>query len=259
MPDLDVPAGEDLLDVTAHSDLEGTALDGDPLDVTVAAPADTVEDVAAAAQDAGKALDFDLNLDAPEPAAEEGNLLDFEPGLDKAGEGGVELDLTAGLETPAGGEDAGLELDAGASGEISLDDLGAGDSGELSLDDLGAGDSGEPGLDDTGTGGSGELSLDDLGAGDSGGLSLEDPGTGEGGLELVLDEDDGGDQTVFVPRSDGGQEQSAEDEIATKLDLAKAYVELGDQDSARGILDEIGSAGSPDQQRQAQELRQQIS
>lgn len=278
MPDLDVPAGEDLLDVTAHSDLEGTALDGDPLDVTVAAPADTVEDVAAAAQDAGKALDFDLNLDAPAPAAEEGNLLDFEPGLDKAGEGGVELDLTAGLETSAGGDDAGLELDAGTesqgedmglsldtagdageSGEISLDDLGAGDSGELSLDDLGAGDSGELSLDDTGTGGSGELSLDDLGAGDSGGLSLEDAGTGEGGLELVLDEDDGGDQTVFVPRSDGGQEQSAEDEIATKLDLAKAYVELGDQDSARGILDEIGSAGSPDQQRQAQELRQQIS
>ena len=29
------------------------------------------------------------------------------------------------------------------------------------------------------------------------------------------------------------EEQSAEDEIATKLDLAKAYVELGDKDSAK--------------------------
>ena len=55
------------------------------------------------------------------------------------------------------------------------------------------------------------------------------------------------------------QEQSAEDEIATKLDLAKAYVELGDNDSAKGILDEIIADGNDQQRRQAEELLQQMS
>jgi len=78
-------------------------------------------------------------------------------------------------------------------------------------------------------------------------------------LELVDegdDEDD--DKTVFVPKSSGMQEQSQEDEISTKLDLAKAYVELGDSDSARTILQEIMNEGTEEQQQQAQELLNQV-
>lgn len=78
-------------------------------------------------------------------------------------------------------------------------------------------------------------------------------------LELVDDEDDGDDdKTVFVPKSSGTQEQSQEDEISTKLDLAKAYVELGDSDSARTILQEIMNEGTEEQQQQAQELLNQV-
>jgi pilus assembly protein FimV len=73
-----------------------------------------------------------------------------------------------------------------------------------------------------------------------------------------VDDSEGEDRTVFVPRSAQPEEQSAEDEIATKLDLAKAYVELGDKDSAKTILDEVMAEGDDSQRQQAQELLEQI-
>lgn len=48
------------------------------------------------------------------------------------------------------------------------------------------------------------------------------------------------------------------DEISTKLDLAKAYIDMGDQESALSILDEVAEDGSEDQQREASALRRQI-
>jgi pilus assembly protein FimV len=66
------------------------------------------------------------------------------------------------------------------------------------------------------------------------------------------------DTTVVVPRSSGGA-QSDEDEIATQMDLAKAYIELGNSDSAKTILDEIVAIGNDAQRRQAQELLGQIT
>jgi pilus assembly protein FimV len=45
-----------------------------------------------------------------------------------------------------------------------------------------------------------------------------------------------------------------ENGMAAKLDLAKVYVEIGDQDNAQVILQEIISQGSPQQQLEAQEL-----
>jgi pilus assembly protein FimV len=44
------------------------------------------------------------------------------------------------------------------------------------------------------------------------------------------------------------------DETATKLDLARAYIEMGDQDSARGILEEVVAEGSDSQRGEATEL-----
>ena len=43
-------------------------------------------------------------------------------------------------------------------------------------------------------------------------------------------------------------------EIATKLDLAKAYMEMGDRDAARGFLDEVLKEGNESQRKQASEL-----
>lgn len=49
------------------------------------------------------------------------------------------------------------------------------------------------------------------------------------------------------------------DEVGTKLDLAKAYVDMGDSDGARSILDEVMEEGDDDQKTQAEELLSQLS
>jgi pilus assembly protein FimV len=54
----------------------------------------------------------------------------------------------------------------------------------------------------------------------------------------------------------GGAQQW--DETATKLDLAKAYIDMGDAEGARSILDEVMSEGTEQQKKQARELAAQI-
>lgn len=48
------------------------------------------------------------------------------------------------------------------------------------------------------------------------------------------------------------------DSAGTKLDLARAYIDMGDQDGARDILGEVLVEGNDDQQRQANELLENI-
>jgi pilus assembly protein FimV len=47
---------------------------------------------------------------------------------------------------------------------------------------------------------------------------------------------------------------SGTDEVATKLDLARAYIDMGDQDGARDILDEVVKDGDDTQRLEAQDL-----
>ncbi len=44
------------------------------------------------------------------------------------------------------------------------------------------------------------------------------------------------------------------DEVATKLDLARAYIDMGDKDGAKDILEEVVSEGNDEQKVEAQEL-----
>ncbi len=74
-------------------------------------------------------------------------------------------------------------------------------------------------------------------------------------VDYMADDDD---KTVFIPRSASSEQQSLEDEVSTKLDLAKAYVELGDNDSAKTILDEIVAEGNDEQKQVAKQLLDQI-
>jgi pilus assembly protein FimV len=63
---------------------------------------------------------------------------------------------------------------------------------------------------------------------------------------------------AFVPAEVQVGEQTLEDEVATKLDLLKAYVELGDKDSAKTISDEIMDVGNDEQRQQAENLLEQV-
>lgn len=58
--------------------------------------------------------------------------------------------------------------------------------------------------------------------------------------------------------ADDEQDSQESDEVTTKLDLAKAYIEMGDAEGARSILDEVLEEGSETQKAQAHELLQQV-
>jgi pilus assembly protein FimV len=205
-------------------------------------------------------------------------VIDFEGSGDAdENEGGLTLDPEA---DQAAGETE-TAPDSHLAGELSLEEEQPEEGGELSLEmseETGTGED-QGALLDLTMGGAPQADEDtDEEAGEaSGGLSLEleteedQPGAEAPSLSLESIEEgpqadsgseqegEGGQATVFVPRSAESGEQSAEDEMATKLDLAKAYVELGDKDSAKNILEEIINDGSEEQRRQAQELLSQVS
>ena len=56
---------------------------------------------------------------------------------------------------------------------------------------------------------------------------------------------------------DGGG--SSMNEIGTKLDLARAYIDMGDPDGAKSILEEVIAEGNPQQKSEAQELIKHVS
>ena len=60
----------------------------------------------------------------------------------------------------------------------------------------------------------------------------------------------------ITPREIAGG--SKEEEFNTKLDLARAYVEMGDNDMARGLLQEVQKQGSDRQQQEAVSLLQRL-
>ncbi|MDO8596254.1 MAG: FimV/HubP family polar landmark protein [Sulfuricaulis sp.] len=68
--------------------------------------------------------------------------------------------------------------------------------------------------------------------------------------EVVLD---------ATPPAGEGQASAQWDETATKLDLAKAYIDMGDAEGARSILQEVMTEGNESQKKQAQDLSAQIA
>lgn len=70
--------------------------------------------------------------------------------------------------------------------------------------------------------------------------------------------DDSGDNTTMrVATSNLALPENAElaiNEVGTKLDLARAYLDMGDPDGARGILEEVIQEGNDNQQADARAL-----
>lgn len=67
--------------------------------------------------------------------------------------------------------------------------------------------------------------------------------------EAAIDEDDLEAELDFL---------SDTDEVATKLDLARAYIDMGDHDGAKDILDEVVQEGSDEQKKEAEELLSKV-
>ncbi len=197
---------------------------------------------AAAPAAAAPALDFDIGGGA-EPAADaktDSGGLDFDigsvalaaaPASDFASGGTLKLDTT---ETqPASG---GLDFDLGGGAED--------DSEKKMLMPRKA--PAAPAADPDAT-----VAMDfdlnlDLGSSKPEPAKAADAPIDLGGLSFDLGTPSGGES--------GGANDAKWQEVATKLDLAKAYQEMGDKDGARELLNEVVKEGDAAQQGQAQQM-----
>ena len=210
------------------------------------------------------APDLDMPAEAEAPSAED-NVIDFN------------METEGGEEAAPAGEEAAEGLDVGA--DLALD------SGEGTVDftldgvDLGAEveEESEKAASEAETVVAAKATEEDIqwdfetDAGDTGGggegLALETE-TAAGAMdELALDTEPDDTALAFeaeaAPDTSVAEDESEEsvqwDETATKLDLAKAYIDMGDAEGARSILDEVLAEGNETQKRQAQELAAQIA
>jgi pilus assembly protein FimV len=244
----------------------------DPVDVDISA-VDTVardESPAQVAEDAGS--DLSLQSSDLDDLSIGGDTISGEPDeseieFDLALEDTTEMDSLTIDET--------LELPKSDSADESLEDLAK--SMEESMADLDLSDD-ELGVDEEDD----ELDLSLTGSEASLDINFaSDPAETEPKLEFDIDDldlehmdqadtlaldltlsDDASplDQdAVEVPVDGDVEQQSDADEVDTKLNLAKAYIELGDNDGARSILDEVARDGSDAQQTEAQRLIDQLT
>jgi len=168
--------------------------------------------------------------------------------------GGMDFNLDMGGDAASAGESGGLDfnLDMGESSEAAP--AVAEETGSLDFDlDLGAGSdaASSPAASEM------EFSMDM--ASDS---VVDDAGSFDLGTSF-----DSGTQSLTQPTADDmtlgdlgdDLDIGGGDEVGTKLDLAKAYIDMGDPDGARSILDEVMSEGSDTQKSEAQSLLDQIA
>lgn len=92
-----------------------------------------------------------------------------------------------------------------------------------------------------------DFSFDIEESGNAEALPMEDGPDSEDPTQLLQDADDALDSL-----SDGS------DEVSTKLDLARAYIDMGDSEGAKGILEEVLSEGNDDQKSEAQDLMSKL-
>jgi pilus assembly protein FimV len=74
----------------------------------------------------------------------------------------------------------------------------------------------------------------------------------------VAEAGDEGEEILEMGEVAAVPEPVDEDEVATKLDLARAYVEMGDEDGARAILAEVAAEGSQAHRGDAENLLSQL-
>jgi len=225
-------------------------------------------------------LDTDLDTDKEQPAqtADVGGL-DFE--LDTDDETATDLQVEAASELDLSLDESGApsqdEVQSMPDLEFSLDiDEGSSAAAEVASSDetdqtmvINLDDS------DTATGEDGDsavdLTLDDIDSsvqdiakddlndetlaidlGDSLSFESMEGEDDDTAVDLALDVEDASDAGDLDLAAGG-------DEVGTKLDLARAYIDMGDPEGARSILDEVLDEGNDEQKQEAQKLIQQIA
>ncbi len=247
-------AGEDDLglDFDIGDNLDDGKGDSDELDLAIGIDSDDSQE--------HSGLDFEIEGGSDE-----------EPSGSSASEGGISSDV----DFEIGGDDHSVQklaIDTAFRGvfDESRAEAAGGDADD---DPLGiGGDSGELPRLDTDTEDAVDLTfLGDAAATHKGDvladLEFGDENTGDKGddsdrTEYMLRDVPSpriGDTDVAAEAASGSGSGTGElDDIQTKLDLAEAYIEMGDSDGARGILGEVMSEGSQTQQDQAKDLMEKL-
>lgn len=227
------------------------------------------------AEDAG--MDFDLGDFDFETSTATGTTSPVETVSEAEGSAAGEVSgetTFTGLETQAGAESTftGLETGTGAGAgeettftgletevmtEAGSDGTGA---GEAAVSDAGLGvESSEPeDLSDTQNDFDKALSELSQYVDTNFPSDGQEPEAGAGGEELALAAETAGADAMAAETEDSFA-ASPEDEVSTKLDLASAYIEMGDPDGARSILEEVLEEGNDMQKQEAQKLLAQVS
>lgn len=225
-------------EVPAIDDIGMAMTDSQVMDIGLETGVFAAADLSGTADSSSDDIDFNLDLGdslSSETTAAEPEM-DFNLDIGGGEEPAADLDFNLDMGTADSTEDAGLDFNL---------DIGGGEEASADLDfnlDTDTTDS----TDDGGL----DFDLDIGGGSDTADASLDfDTGTSdEGSLDLNLDAVDTADADM------GGS-----DEVGTKLDLAKAYIDMGDPEGARSILDEVMDEGSSTQKEEAQSLLGQIA
>jgi pilus assembly protein FimV len=176
-------------------------------------------------------IDFNLNFESEAPAPSAPSGLDFSFDTESATSQSAESGAAAG----------DLGMDFSVSEPSSSHDTTS--LMDFSLDNAEDTSSSSSGIDFTASGADSDSGSIEFNASETSGLSFEsDSETGESeNAELA---------EATLP---------GWDETATKLDLAKAYIDMGDSEGARSILEEVIAEGNDQQKKQARELSSQIA
>jgi pilus assembly protein FimV len=153
-------------------------------------------------------------------------------------------DLLQSLEGDATSEMRSMSLDEGT---LDLPAIGTAMEKSAASREASADDRQSPGIDDTAE--QPRAGLADHALGDeSGELSQVDFDIGADDVE------DSEPTSVVTPGPGRRPEGPTMTEVGTKLDLARAYVDMGDPDGARSILNEVLEEGDSSQQQEARKL-----
>ncbi|HID49144.1 MAG TPA: hypothetical protein EYP40_05950, partial [Chromatiales bacterium] len=214
-----------------------------------------------AAEEGGLDFNLDLGTPASEPETEKESTADLDFSLD-----------TGGAEEPAAGAPAepsaaGSDFSLNAGGVVAEPEGGAEELSGLDFN-LETSDMPQPAVQEE-AGSEPDL---DLSSASISLADLEEVNTTDDTSEMTMDfdkmapaepvPDEPSSQTMAFDM-EAGTEADADvggaDEVGTKLDLAKAYIDMGDPDGARSILDEVMDEGNEAQKQEAQQLLQQIA
>ena len=218
-----------------------------------------LDETVAAAEEAAPEMEGDLEFDLAETGAHEA--------VEEEAESGVEFDLTEtqafepgqttqefslDIEAAELGIDEEAEEDAGSEDEFDLDLSAEADA--LTVDDDAEAE---------------DVSLDEISDeligfdADEAGVSAETSEPEQLEEATILDFADAAAEAETSSGDMGDEDLDLSDlddvdEVSTKLDLAKAYLDMGDADGTRSILDEVMSEGNDQQKKEADELLRQL-